>query len=67
MKSVQRGKSPRLDRVQQVAAVACAIVRDQGRGLGVGEIRDSLLGAEMELDPDTFIGGIDHREGMAAE
>ena len=56
-----------LDRVEQVAAVAFAILGDEGLGLRVGEVCDSLLGAEVEFDPDTFIGGIDHREGMAAE
>src|SRR5712671_3169809 len=60
-------KIARLDRVQQVAAVAFAILGDEGLSLRVGEVRDSLLSAKVELDPDTFIGGIDHREGMTAE
>jgi hypothetical protein len=29
------------------------------------KVRDPLLGAE--LDPDAFVGGIDHRKGAAAE
>src|SRR6266404_1426623 len=66
MKSVQRGKSPTsialsksrpwLSRSPATRAAA-----------GVGEVLDALLRAEMKLDPDAFIGGIKHREGMAAE
>ena len=33
----------RLDRVQQVAAMALAILGDDGLGLGVGEVLDALL------------------------
>ena len=35
----------RLDRVEQVAAVAYAILGDDGLGLGVGEVLDPLLRA----------------------
>jgi len=56
-----------LDRVEQVPAVAFAIPGDKSSSLGVGEVLDALLRAEMKLDPDALIGGIDHREGMAAE
>jgi len=47
--------------------VAFAIPGNEGRSIGVGKVLDPLLGAEVELNPDAFIGGIDHREGMAAE
>jgi len=46
--------------------VAFAIPGDKSRSLGVGEVLDALLRAELKLDPDAFIGGIDHRERMAA-
>ena len=59
MNSVQRGKSPRSIAFEQVAPVAFAVVGDQGRGLGVGEVLDALLGAEVELDPEPLVGGVD--------
>jgi hypothetical protein len=59
-------KISRLDRVEQVAAVAFAIAGDKGRSLGISEVLDSLLRAEMEFDPDPLIGGVDHRESVAA-
>src|SRR3546814_20889935 len=55
-----------LDALEEVAAVALAIVGDNGRGLFVGEIGNALLGAEMELHPHALVGGVDHREGVAA-
>ncbi len=67
MNSVQRGKSPVLDRVQQVPPVALAILGDQRRGVGIGEVCNSLLRAEMEFHPHALILRIDHREGVAAE
>ncbi|GAN73355.1 hypothetical protein Apmu_0067_21 [Acidiphilium multivorum AIU301] len=56
-----------LDRGKQVAAVAFPVARDDRLRLGIGEIGDALLAAEMEFHPDTLIRGVDHREGMAAE
>jgi hypothetical protein len=56
-----------LDRLEQIASVALAIVGYDRGGFLVGEILDALLRAEVELDPDALIGGIDHREGVAAE
>ena len=35
--------------------MAFAILADQGFGLGVGQVLDALLGAEVELDPDPLI------------
>src|SRR3546814_11239161 len=55
-----------LDALEEVAAVALAIVGDNGRGLFVGEIGTALLGAAMELHPHALVGGVDHREGVAA-
>lgn len=55
------------DRVEQIAAVALAIVGDECGCLGIGEVLDALLRAEMELDPNTFLGGVDHRKGVTAE
>src|SRR3546814_5731028 len=55
-----------LDALEEVAAVALVIVGDNGRGLFVGEIGNALLGAEMELHPHALVGGVDHREGVAA-
>ena len=56
-----------LDRVEQIAPVALAILGDDRGGLFVGEVLDALLRAEVEFDPDALIGGVDHREGVAAE
>ena len=56
-----------LDRLEQIAPMALAIVGDDRRGFFVGEILDALLRAEVEFDPDALIGGVDHREGVAAE
>src|ERR1700733_6835144 len=50
----------RLDRVEEVAAVAFSILGYNGLSLGVSEILDALLRAEMKLDPDALISGIDH-------
>ena len=35
--------------------------------LGVGQVLDSLLRAEMEFDPDALVRRIDHREGVATK
>ena len=67
MNSVQRGKSPRVDRVQQVPTVAFAIIGDHRCGLGIGEVGDALLRTEMELHPHALVRRVDHREGVAAE
>src|SRR3981189_3302824 len=66
MKCVQGGKSPAsialsrsrpwLSRSLATRASASASV-----------VRNALLCAEMELDPDPLIGGIYHREGVTAE
>ena len=61
------GEVAALDRVVQVALVALAVLRYDHLGLLVREVLDPLLGVEMELDPDSLVGGIDHREGMAPE
>ena len=53
-------KVTRLDRVEQVAAVAFAIAGDQRCGLGIAEVLDALLGAEVELDPNALVRGVDH-------
>jgi hypothetical protein len=55
------------DRVEQVAAVAFAVFGDEGLGLGVGEVLDALLRAEMEFYPHARIRRADHRKGVAAE
>ena len=56
-----------LDRGEQLAAVAFAVLGDEGFGLGVGEIGDALLGAKMKFNPDALVRRVDHREGVAAE
>lgn len=56
-----------LDRAQQVPPVALAIIGDQCGGLGIGEVGNSLLRAEMEFHPHALIRRVDHREGVAAE
>ena len=33
----------------------------------VSQVLDALLGAQMEFDPDPFIFGIDHAEGVTAK
>jgi hypothetical protein len=45
-----------IDRGQQVAAMAFAIFGNDSCSLGVGEVLDPLLRAEMEFDPDALIG-----------
>src|SRR3546814_9465153 len=44
-----------IDGTQQVALMALAIGADQGGGLGVGQILDALLAAEVELDPEPLV------------
>ncbi len=67
MNSVQRGKVALLDAVEQVALMAFAILADEGFGLGVGQVLNALLGAEVELDPDALIFRVDEAVGVAAE
>src|SRR3546814_16163924 len=55
-----------LDALEEVAAVALAIVGDNGHGLFVGVIGTALLGAEMELTPQALIGGVDDLECVAS-
>jgi hypothetical protein len=61
-------KISRLDRVEQVAAVAFAIAGDKGRSLGISEVLDSLLRAEMNLTQTRYslAALINHRESVAA-
>jgi tetratricopeptide (TPR) repeat protein len=56
-----------IDRGQQIAAIAFAVLGNDSCSLGVGQVLDPLLRAEMEFDPDALIGRVDHREGVAAE
>src|SRR3546814_1254282 len=51
----------------EVALMALAIGADQGGGLGVGQILDALLAAEVELDPEPLVGCIDEAESVAAK
>ncbi|MPN01697.1 hypothetical protein SDC9_148908 [bioreactor metagenome] len=44
-----------------------AVAADDLRRLGIGQVLDALLGAEVELDPVTLIGGVDEAEGMRTE
>jgi len=47
--------------------VALPALADKGLGLGVGQVLDALLGAEVELDPEALVLGVDEAEGVAAE
>ena len=52
------------DGLEEVAAVGLTVAADQFRGFGVGETLDALLGAEVELDPVAFAGGVDQAVGV---
>ena len=56
-----------LDGVVQVALVGFAVVADGFRGLGIGEVPDALLGAEVELHPEALAGRVPEAVGMRAE
>ena len=64
---VQRGKSPLVDALEQVALVAFAVLGDDRFGFLVGQVLDALLGTQVELDPDALVLGVDHAEGVAAK
>jgi hypothetical protein len=55
------------DRVEQVTAVAFAVSCYEGFGLGIGQVLDALLRAEVKFDPDAFVRRIDHRKAMTTE
>ena len=56
-----------LDRFVKVAMVRLAIAADQRFSLGVRQVFDSLLRAEMELDPIAFVLRIDKAVRVASE
>ena len=47
--------------------MAFAVVADDRLGLGVGQVLDALLGAEVELHPEALVLGVDEAVGVAAE
>ena len=47
--------------------MAFAVLGNESFGFLIGEILDSLLGPEMEFNPDAFVRRVDHRKGVAAE
>ena len=51
---------------KKIPLVALPAFADNGFGFGVGEVLDSLLGLQVELDPGAFVLGIDETEGVAA-
>src|SRR6202011_786637 len=55
-----------LDRLEQIAGVVIGVHRYQRVGLGVGQVRDALIGDEVVADPDSLPGGVDPHEGVAA-
>ena len=67
MNSVQRGKSPAFDAVEEIALMALAVLADQRLGFGIGQILDALLGPEVEFHPDALIVRVDEAVGVAAE
>jgi hypothetical protein len=46
------------DAVEEIAAVAFAVVGDDRRGVFIAQILDALAGAEVELDPCPLIGAL---------
>ena len=54
------------DGLIEVAAGALAVAGDQLGGLGVRQVLDTLLGAEVELDPHALVSRVIHREGVLA-
>ena len=56
-----------LDAFVQVALVAFPAFADHRFGLRVGQVLDALLGAEVELDPEPLVAGVEQAEGVAAE
>ena len=61
------GKSCLLDALIEIALVTFAVFRNDSFGLGVGQVLDALLGAEMEFHPEALVFSVDHAEGVAAE
>ena len=53
--------------LEQVALMALAVLGNNRFRFLVGQVLDALLGAQVEFDPDTFILGIDHAEGVTAK
>src|SRR5262245_675498 len=47
--------------------MAFAVLTDQGGRLGIGQVDNALLAAEVELHPDSLISCVYEREGMAPE
>src|SRR5882672_11772096 len=56
-----------LDVSEKITLMAFAILADKGLGFRVRQVLDALLGAEVELDPDALIFGIQEAVRMAAE
>ena len=55
------------DALVQVALVRFTILGNDSLGLLVGQILDALQGAQMELHPNTFVGGIEKAISMTTE
>jgi hypothetical protein len=51
----------------QVTNVVVGVLRDDGAGLGVGEVLDALVGPEVILDPELLAGRVVPQEGVGAE
>ena len=47
--------------------MAFAVNADHTSSLGVTQILDTLLAAQVELDPDPLIAGVNQAEGMTAK
>ena len=56
-----------LDGFIKVALVAFAVVGDDGGGLGVGQVFNALLGAEMEFHPETLVLRVDKAVSVRTE
>ena len=56
-----------LDGLVQVALVGLAVLGDDGGGLLVREVGETLLGAEVELDPGAHALGVDEGVGVRGE
>jgi hypothetical protein len=54
------------DALIQIALVALPILTDDRLGLFVGENLDTLLGLQMELNPEPIVLGVDQAKGVAA-
>src|SRR5215469_14960057 len=56
-----------LDRIEKIAAMAFAVLRNESFRFRVGEICNPLLAAKMEFAAADVLRRVNHRTGVAAE